>query len=220
MGRLDGKVALITGGASGMGMVASKLFASEGAAIVLTDVADDAGQTVASEIGAAGGQALYVHSDVSNEADAEAMVEAAVERFGGLTILYNNAGVMMSQDGSVTDTDVAVWEASRARSKSPHSALRRFPRPKTLRSPPQSDVAASVRNRERAPDSEFADIICVEDGIDGWHKGKRERAHVHKGSSFDAERPPILCIQGEAPPKKRNCKRRRGKGSCWRDQLQ
>jgi len=112
MGRLDGKVALITGGASGMGLVASKLFASEGAAIVLTDVADDAGQTVASEIEAAGGQALYVHSDVSDEADADAMVEAAVERFGGLTILYNNAGVMMSQDGSVTDTDVAVWDTT------------------------------------------------------------------------------------------------------------
>ena len=112
MGRLDGKVALITGGASGMGMVASKLFASEGAAIVLTDVADDAGEAVAAEIEAAGGRTLYVHSDASDEADAEAMVKAAVDRFGGLTILYNNAGVMMSQDGSVTDTDVSVWDTT------------------------------------------------------------------------------------------------------------
>ena len=112
MGRLDGKVALITGGASGMGMVASKLFASEGAAIVLTDVADDAGEAVASEIEAAGGQALYVHSDVSDETDAAVMVKAAVDRFGGLTILYNNAGVMMSRDGSVTDTDVSVWDTT------------------------------------------------------------------------------------------------------------
>ena len=61
MGRLDGKVALITGGASGMGMVASRLFASEGASVVLTDVADDAGEAVAAEIETAGGQALYVH---------------------------------------------------------------------------------------------------------------------------------------------------------------
>src|SRR4029450_9764985 len=83
MGRLDSKGALITGGASGMGMVASKLFASEGAAIVLTDVADDAGEAVASEIEAAGGQALYVHTDVSDEADAEAMVKAAGDRVGG-----------------------------------------------------------------------------------------------------------------------------------------
>ena len=112
MGRLDGKVALITGGASGMGMVASKLFASEGAKIVLTDVADDAGEAVAAEIEAAGGQALYVHSDVSDEADAEAMVKAAVDRFGGLSVLYNNAGVMMSQDGSVTETDVSIWDTT------------------------------------------------------------------------------------------------------------
>ena len=77
MGRLDGKVALITGGASGMGMVASKLFAGEGAKIVLTDVADDAGEAVASEIAAGGGEAAYVHADVSDEADAEAIREPA-----------------------------------------------------------------------------------------------------------------------------------------------
>src|SRR5919198_4811734 len=84
IGRLDGKVALITGGASGMGMVASRLFAGEGAKIVLTDVADEAGEAVASEIEAAGGEAAYVHADVSDEADAEAMVKGAVERFGGV----------------------------------------------------------------------------------------------------------------------------------------
>src|SRR6266540_4861201 len=103
MGRLDGKVALITGGASGMGMVASKLFASEGASVALTDVADDAGEAVAAEIETAGGQALYVHSDASDEADAEAMVKAAVDRFGGLHVLYNNAGVILCQDGSATE---------------------------------------------------------------------------------------------------------------------
>jgi NAD(P)-dependent dehydrogenase (short-subunit alcohol dehydrogenase family) len=112
MGRLDGKVALITGGASGMGAVASRLFASEGASLVLTDVADDAGEAVAAEIETAGGQALYVHSDVSDEADAEATVKAAVDRFGGLSILYNNAGVMMSQDGSVTETDASIWDTT------------------------------------------------------------------------------------------------------------
>ena len=112
MGRLDGKVALITGGASGMGMVASRLFASEGASVVLTDVADDAGEAVAAEIETSGGQALYVHSDASDEADAEAMVKAAVDRFGGLHVLYNNAGVMMSQDGSVTETDASIWDTT------------------------------------------------------------------------------------------------------------
>jgi NAD(P)-dependent dehydrogenase (short-subunit alcohol dehydrogenase family) len=114
MGRLDGKVALITGGASGMGMVASQLFASEGARVVLTDVADDAGEQVAEKIRADGGEATYVHSDVSSEADAEAMVEAAVATYGGLTILYNNAGVMLAEDGSVDSTDGSIWDTTLA----------------------------------------------------------------------------------------------------------
>jgi NAD(P)-dependent dehydrogenase (short-subunit alcohol dehydrogenase family) len=114
MGRLDGKVALITGGASGMGMVASQLFASEGARVVLTDVADDAGEQVADKIRADGGEATYVHSDVSSEADAKAMVEAAVATYGGLTILYNNAGVMLAEDGSVASTDGSIWDTTLA----------------------------------------------------------------------------------------------------------
>ncbi len=114
MGRLDGKVALITGGASGMGMVASRLFAEEGASVVLTDVADEAGERVAAEIRDAGGRAHYVHADVSVEADAEAMVRAAVERFGGLHVLYNNAGVMLPDDGSVTTTDERIWDRTLA----------------------------------------------------------------------------------------------------------
>jgi NAD(P)-dependent dehydrogenase (short-subunit alcohol dehydrogenase family) len=114
MGRLEGKVALITGGASGMGMVASKLFASEGAKVVLTDLADEAGETVAKEIESAGGEAAYVHADVSNEADARNMVEAAVGRFGGLHVLYNNAGVMLPEDGSVHSTDASIWDTTLA----------------------------------------------------------------------------------------------------------
>jgi NAD(P)-dependent dehydrogenase (short-subunit alcohol dehydrogenase family) len=112
--RLDGKVALITGGGSGMGMVASRLFASEGAKVVLADVADQVGEAVAAEIGAAGGKAAYVHADVSKEADAKGMVDSAVERFGRLDVLYNNAGVMMSADGSVDTTDESVWDTTLA----------------------------------------------------------------------------------------------------------
>jgi NAD(P)-dependent dehydrogenase (short-subunit alcohol dehydrogenase family) len=114
MGRLDGKVALITGGASGMGMVASRLFAAEGARVVLTDVGDDAGLAVANEIADAGGEAAYVHADVSREEDARSMVDAAVERFGALNVLYNNAGVMLSDDGSVDSTDEAIWDRTLA----------------------------------------------------------------------------------------------------------
>ncbi len=114
MGRLEGKVALITGGASGMGLVASRLFAAEGASVTLTDVADEAGERAAREIEAAGGRAAFVHADVSSESDARAMVAAAVERFGGLHVLYNNAGVMLPDDGSVHSTDAAIWDRTLA----------------------------------------------------------------------------------------------------------
>ncbi len=114
MGRLEGKVALITGGASGMGMTAAHLFASEGAKVVLTDVSDDAGEQVAAKIRADGGEATYVHADVSSETDAEAMVDTAVGTYGGLTVLYNNAGVMLGDDGSVHSTHESIWDATLA----------------------------------------------------------------------------------------------------------
>ena len=112
--RLEGKVALITGGASGMGKVASSMFASEGAKVVLTDVSDEAGQGVAAEITQAGGQAAFVHADISKESDARDMVEAAVSRFGKLDVLYNNAGIMLSTDGSVDTTEESVWDKTLA----------------------------------------------------------------------------------------------------------
>ena len=108
--RLDGKVAVITGGGSGMGKIASELFAGEGAKVVLTDVNDESGEAAAAGIVANGGDAAYVHADVSKESEAEAMVRAAVERFGGLHILYNNAGVMLPDDGSVDTTDERIWD--------------------------------------------------------------------------------------------------------------
>lgn len=108
--RLQDKVALITGGGSGMGKVASHLFAREGAKVVLTDVADAPGEATAAEIVDTGGEAVFVHADVSKEADAEAMVREAVQRFGGLDVLYNNAGVMLPADGSVDTMDESVWD--------------------------------------------------------------------------------------------------------------
>jgi len=106
--RLDGKVALITGGGSGMGKVASELFAAEGASVVLTDVNDEAGEATATAIGDA---AAYIHADVSKESDAEAMVTSTVKRFGRLDVLYNNAGIMPLEDGSITDADGSIWDA-------------------------------------------------------------------------------------------------------------
>ncbi len=109
--RLEGKVALITGGGSGMGKVASELFASVGAKVLLTDVNDEAGEATA---GAIGDAAHYVHADVSKEADARAMIDAAVDRFGRLDVLYNNAGVMLPEDGSVDSTDERIWDLTLA----------------------------------------------------------------------------------------------------------
>jgi NAD(P)-dependent dehydrogenase (short-subunit alcohol dehydrogenase family) len=109
--RLDGKVALITGGGSGMGKVASELFAREGARVVLTDVNDEAGHATADALGEA---AHYVHADVSQEADAAGMVRGAVERFGRLDVLYNNAGVMLADDGCVHATDESIWDTTLA----------------------------------------------------------------------------------------------------------
>jgi NAD(P)-dependent dehydrogenase (short-subunit alcohol dehydrogenase family) len=91
-----------------MGKVAAELFAAEGAKVVLTDVNDEAGNATAAAIGE---DALYVHADVSKDADAQAMVAATVERFGRLDVLYNNAGIMPLDDGSITDADGSIWDA-------------------------------------------------------------------------------------------------------------
>jgi NAD(P)-dependent dehydrogenase (short-subunit alcohol dehydrogenase family) len=109
MGRLDGKVALITGGASGMGRVACELFAAEGARVVVVDVTD-AGDGVAGSITNAGNEAAFVRADVARAEDCRSMVDFAVERFGGLHILYNNAGIFPADDGGTLETPEATWD--------------------------------------------------------------------------------------------------------------
>ncbi|MCE2392947.1 MAG: glucose 1-dehydrogenase [Proteobacteria bacterium] len=91
MGRLDGKVSIITGAARGQGETTARLFASEGSKVVLTDLLEAEGETVAADIGAA---TCFVKHDVTSEADWRRVVETAVERFGRLDILVNNAGIM------------------------------------------------------------------------------------------------------------------------------
>ena len=92
-GRVEGKVALVTGGASGLGAESSRRLAREGARVVLTDRAEEAGQAVADEIAAAGGQAIFLAQDVTDEARWGEVAQAATERFGGLDVLVNSAGV-------------------------------------------------------------------------------------------------------------------------------
>jgi len=108
--RLDGKVALITGAAGGIGKVAAELFAGEGARVVVSDVADDAGEATVAGIVDGGGEAAYVRADVSTPTDAERMVASTVERFGRLDVLYNNAGIMHGDDVSVVDTPEEIWD--------------------------------------------------------------------------------------------------------------
>ncbi|MCH8035829.1 MAG: glucose 1-dehydrogenase [Proteobacteria bacterium] len=91
--RLEDKVAIVTGAASGFGEGIARRFAAEGAKVVLADLNDQAGRRIAAEIEAAGGAAAYVHADVTDSTQVKAMIGTAVERFGRLDILVNNAGV-------------------------------------------------------------------------------------------------------------------------------
>src|SRR3982751_1318715 len=92
-GRVEGKVALVTGGASGLGAESCRRLAREGAKVVLTDLAAEGGQAVAAEILAAGGTAVFLAQDVSDEARWAEVVEQVLSRFGRFDVLVNSAGV-------------------------------------------------------------------------------------------------------------------------------
>ncbi len=108
--RLRGKVVLITGGASGMGRLAAVTFAREGARVVPVDVSAKAGEDAAAEISRSGGEAFFVQADVGREDQVRTAVRRAVERFGRLDVLYNNAGIFPERDGSVVDLDESIWD--------------------------------------------------------------------------------------------------------------
>ena len=110
VGRLERKVALITGAAGGIGRVAAELFAAEGARVVIADVVEGDGKAAVDAIVDAGGNAAFVKADVSEAADAEAMVRFAIDTYGGLHVLYNNAGVLPPDDAGTLDTPEATWE--------------------------------------------------------------------------------------------------------------
>jgi NAD(P)-dependent dehydrogenase (short-subunit alcohol dehydrogenase family) len=108
MGRLDGKVAIISGGARGQGEVEAKLFAEEGAKVVFGDILDEQGKQVEAAIRQAGGEATYVHLDVTQEADWQQAVATAVSTYGKLDILVNNAGILR-RDG-IEETTKELWD--------------------------------------------------------------------------------------------------------------
>ena len=109
MGRLDGKVAFISGGARGMGAEEARLFAREGAKVAIGDVLEEDGRGVEAEINESGGDCLFLRLDVTSEANWQDAIAATVSRFGALHILVNNAGIG-GVGGLVEDTTVEDWD--------------------------------------------------------------------------------------------------------------
>lgn len=103
-GRLAGRAAIVTGGCSGIGLATVRRFADEGADVVVADIDDDAGAGVADEVGG-----TYVHCDVTDAAQVEAMAAATVDRYGRLDVSVHNAGISPPEDASILDTDIDVW---------------------------------------------------------------------------------------------------------------
>jgi NAD(P)-dependent dehydrogenase (short-subunit alcohol dehydrogenase family) len=108
MARLQNRTAVITGSGAGMGEGIARLFAAEGARAVISDIDRANGEAVAASINEEGGRAIFVHADVSVEADCRALIERAVEAYGVLDVLVNNAGI--STRGNIENTSAALWD--------------------------------------------------------------------------------------------------------------
>ena len=106
--RLEGKVAIISGGARGMGAAEAKLFAREGAKVIICDVLEDEGRQTEAEINEVGGDAVFVKLDVTSQDEWENAVDTAIERFGKLDILVNNAGIIVQS--TIEDMTVELWD--------------------------------------------------------------------------------------------------------------
>ncbi|KQU70650.1 short-chain dehydrogenase [Phycicoccus sp. Root563] len=104
-GRLEGKVAVVTGGCSGIGLATVRRFAQEGAKVVIGDLDDDAGEAIAAELGGA-----YVHCDVTDPAQVEVLFATAKERFGSVDVAFNNAGISPPDDDSILTTGLDAWK--------------------------------------------------------------------------------------------------------------
>ena len=107
--RLNGKTALITGGAGGIGRATAMLFARQGAAVVIIDLSHEAGQEMAREITGAGGRAIFERADVTRSADCRRAVERTLREFGSIHVLFNNAGIV--RRASVIETSEEDWDA-------------------------------------------------------------------------------------------------------------
>ena len=104
MGRLDGKIAVITGAASGIGKASAKVFAQERATVVVVDMVDE-GEEVASQVGG-----MFIKADVTDEASVEEIYERTAKTYGGVDVCFNNAGISPPDDDSILDTGLEAWE--------------------------------------------------------------------------------------------------------------
>lgn len=111
-GRLHGKVAFITGAGSGIGRACARLFASEGAHVVIAELMPELGKAAEAEVLEAAGRALFVQTDATDESSIARALDATLLRFGALHVLVNCAGGSIPKDGPVTDIDVSVWDHS------------------------------------------------------------------------------------------------------------
>lgn len=103
-GRLKGKVAVITGAASGIGRASARKFAEEGALVVVADIAEEAGTAIAGEIGA-----TFVRTDVTDPTNVQELYRTAVATYGGVHVLFNNAGISPPDDDSILETELDAW---------------------------------------------------------------------------------------------------------------
>jgi len=110
MGRLDGKVCVITGGGGGMGREAALRFSREGGRVCVADMNEEAGEKSAADADAETGEAFFFKVDVTDAANVQNMYAETAERYGGIDVLYNNAGIMPEDDASILDTEPDAWQ--------------------------------------------------------------------------------------------------------------
>jgi len=107
-GRIEGRVAVVTGGCSGIGLATVRRFVAEGAKVVIGDIADDAGAALVDDLGGPG-VATYVHVDVTDKAEVDALFKTANDTYGSVDIAFNNAGISPPDDDSILDTELEAW---------------------------------------------------------------------------------------------------------------